>query len=68
MGVLIVVVVLVAIGGAIAVAIKLKNASSAAEAAGTGPNEFLQEPPSSFGVATPPAESVALTVTNCEPA
>ena len=47
--VVIVVVMVLAFAGAIAYAVKSKRESSAeAEAAGTGPNEFLQAPPSSF--------------------
>jgi hypothetical protein len=61
MVVLIVVVMLLAFGGAIAYAVKSKRESSAAaEAAGTGPNELLRAPPSSFPV-SPPAATVAAT-------
>jgi len=52
--VLIAVVLVLAVAGAIAFAIKSRSEeSAAAEAAGTGPNEFLQEPPTSFPITAP---------------
>ena len=59
--VVIVVVMVLAFAGAIAYGVKSKRESSAeAEAAGTGPNEFLQAPPTSFPgsvVTAPPASA-----------